>query len=83
MLSTSNYFLENGGKSIDKLVVANRGEIACRVMNTARKLGIRTVAVFSDVDRNAKHVKMVSKVSCMKSHCVVIFQNSLKHEIFN
>ena len=68
MLSTSNYFLENGGKSIDKLVVANRGEIACRVMNTARKLGIRTVAVFSDVDRNAKHVKMVSKVSCMKSH---------------
>ncbi|CAB4007776.1 Methylcrotonoyl- carboxylase subunit alpha, mitochondrial [Paramuricea clavata] len=56
-----NSSFENGGKSIDKLVVANRGEIACRVMNTARKLGIRTVAVFSDVDRNAKHVKMADE----------------------
>lgn len=56
-----NSSIENGGKSIDKLVVANRGEIACRVMNTARKLGIRTVAVFSDVDRNAKHVKMADE----------------------
>lgn len=55
-------FVENEVKSIDKLVVANRGEIACRVMNTARKLGIKTVAVFSDVDRNAKHVKMVRKI---------------------
>lgn len=58
-------FLENEGKSIDKLVVANRGEIACRVMDTAKKLGIRTVAVFSDVDRNAKHVRMVSRTSCI------------------
>lgn len=58
-------FLENEGKSIDKLVVANRGEIACRVMDTAKKLGIRTVAVFSDVDRNAEHVRMVSRTSCI------------------
>ncbi len=71
-VNVNNCFLENGGKSIDKLVVANRGEIACRVMNTARKLGIRTVAVFSDVDRNAKHVKMVRKGSCMKS-CVWVY----------
>ncbi|XP_028405687.1 methylcrotonoyl-CoA carboxylase subunit alpha, mitochondrial-like [Dendronephthya gigantea] len=56
-----NSSIENGVKYIDKLVVANRGEIACRVMNTARKLGIKTVAVFSDVDRNAKHVKMADE----------------------
>ncbi len=39
-----------------KILIANRGEIACRVAATARKLGIRTVAVFSDADANAKHV---------------------------
>jgi 3-methylcrotonyl-CoA carboxylase alpha subunit len=40
----------------EKILIANRGEIACRVAATARKLGIRTVAVYSDADANAKHV---------------------------
>ena len=40
--------------------MANRGEIACRVMKTAKKMGIRTVAVYSDADENAMHVDMVS-----------------------
>jgi acetyl/propionyl-CoA carboxylase alpha subunit len=39
-----------------KILIANRGEIACRVAATARRLGIRTVAVYSDADAGAKHV---------------------------
>src|SRR5216683_3834203 len=41
-----------------RILIANRGEIACRVIKTARKLGIETVAVYSDVDRDALHVAM-------------------------
>ena len=39
-----------------KILIANRGEIACRVIKTARKMGISTVAVYSEADRNARHV---------------------------
>jgi len=45
----------------DKILIANRGEIACRVIKTARKMGIRTVAVFSDADAHALHVKMADE----------------------
>ncbi|TBW40497.1 acetyl/propionyl/methylcrotonyl-CoA carboxylase subunit alpha [Azotobacter chroococcum] len=44
-------------RHIDTLLIANRGEIACRVMRTARTLGIRTVAVHSAIDRHARHVR--------------------------
>ena len=49
-----------GPRPIKKVVIANRGEIACRVMKTAKKMGIRTVAVYSDADENSMHVAMVS-----------------------
>ena len=42
---------------IKSLLIANRGEIACRIMRTARKMGIRTIAVYSDADTNALHVR--------------------------
>ncbi|MEO1706435.1 MAG: acetyl/propionyl/methylcrotonyl-CoA carboxylase subunit alpha [Pseudomonadota bacterium] len=44
-----------------KILIANRGEIACRVMRTAHRLGIATVAVYSDADREAPHVKMADE----------------------
>lgn len=51
-----------GPRAIKKVVIANRGEIACRVMKTAKKMGIRTVAVYSDADENSMHVDTVSKL---------------------
>ena len=45
----------------NKILIANRGEIACRVIKTARKMGIKTVAVFSDADRHALHVQMADE----------------------
>ena len=44
-----------------KILIANRGEIACRVIKTAKKMGIKTVAIYSDADRNALHVKMADE----------------------
>lgn len=46
---------------IKKILIANRGEIACRVIKTARKMGISTVAVYSDADKNALHVEMADE----------------------
>ena len=45
----------------NKILIANRGEIACRVIKTARKMGIQTVAIYSDADRNALHVQMADE----------------------
>lgn len=50
---------------INTLLIANRGEIACRVMRTAKHLGISTVAVYSTADKNAQHVKQADKAVCI------------------
>src|SRR3546814_13563159 len=46
-----------GSRMINSLLIANRGEIACRIIRTAREMGIRTVAVYSDADAKALHVR--------------------------
>ncbi len=48
-------------KMFSKILIANRGEIACRIIKTARKMGIKTVAVYSDADVHALHVKMADE----------------------
>lgn len=49
----------------DKILIANRGEIACRIIKTARAMGIRTVAVFSDADAEARHVRLADEAICI------------------
>ena len=44
-----------------KILIANRGEIACRVIKTAKKMGIQTVAVYSDADKDARHVALADE----------------------
>jgi acetyl-CoA carboxylase biotin carboxylase subunit len=48
-----------------RILIANRGEIACRVIKTARKMGIQTVAVYSEADRDAKYVKLADEAVCI------------------
>ncbi len=48
-----------------KIVIANRGEIAIRIMKTAHKMGIKTVAIYSTVDRDAPHVKLANEAVCI------------------
>ena len=60
------------------ILIANRGEIACRVIKTARKMGIQTVAIYSDADEHALHVKMadeavrIGRGSWLGNACIVM-----------
>ncbi len=62
-------------KPFDKILIANRGEIACRVMRTAKRLGIKTVAIYSDADASNMHVKMADEVFLIGDHDSHIFDS--------
>ena len=48
-----------------KILIANRGEIALRVMRSCREMGIKTIAVYSEADRNSPHVKYADEAVCI------------------
>uniref|UniRef100_A0A8D0RBB2 Propionyl-CoA carboxylase alpha chain, mitochondrial n=1 Tax=Sus scrofa TaxID=9823 RepID=A0A8D0RBB2_PIG len=56
---------DSNEKTFDKILIANRGEIACRVIKTCKKMGIKTVAVHSDVDASSVHVTMADEAVCV------------------
>ena len=61
MTKTMTTTAHSSTKTFTKILIANRGEIACRIIKTAQKMGIATVAVYSDADKNALHVNMADE----------------------
>ena len=64
-LSTSRPLNKRSPPPLESILVANRGEIACRIMRTAKRLGMRTIAVYSEADSLAPHVEMADESVCI------------------
>ena len=55
----------------NKVLIANRGEIACRIAATANKIGLRTVAIYSEADSGSKHVSICDEAFLIESSCLL------------